>query len=107
MSRTPSQVLNFLKMYRSEGGTTAAIDSAAANGHLYVVEWLTTNLPALAATTRAMDSAAHAGHFDVVRFLHEARDEGCTVDAMDSAASRGHLEVGILCSIYCYGNVST
>lgn len=70
-----------------------AIDSAAANGHLHVVQWLTSNLPALTPTTTAMDGAASAGHLSVVKFLHEATKEGCTTDAMDSAARRGHTEV--------------
>jgi ankyrin repeat protein len=44
-------------------------------------------------TTRAMDYAAQNGHIDVVEWLHEFRVEGCTTDAMDWAAENGHLEV--------------
>lgn len=87
------QVLDFLTMHRSEGGTTEAIDAAAANGHLDVVRWLTVNKPELPATTRAMDDAACEGNLAVVQYLHENRREGCTTEAMDSAARRGHLEV--------------
>ena len=78
---------------RPEGATAEAIDSAAARGHLHVVQWLTANLPGLASTTMAMDCAACAGHLNVVKFLHKARDEGCTAEAMDLASKRGHLEV--------------
>lgn len=78
---------------RSEGATAAAIDSAALNGHLRIIEWLTVNVPALRGTTAAMDGAACAGHLEVVRFLHSHRSEGCTTEAMDSAARRGHIEV--------------
>lgn len=88
-----SQVLAFLHEHRSEGATAAAIDSAALNGHLRIIEWLTDNVPALAATTAAMDGAACAGHLEVVRFLHAHRSEGGTAEAMDSAARRGHIEV--------------
>lgn len=90
---SPKKVLEFLHEHRSEGATVAAINGAATNGHLEVVQWLTTNVPALAATTAAMDGAACAGHLDVVMFLHETRLEGCTTDAIDWAARKGHLEV--------------
>jgi ankyrin repeat protein len=42
---------------------------------------------------RAMDTAAAYGYIDVVQFLHENRNEGCTIDAIDNAAKNGHLEV--------------
>lgn len=86
-------MLNFLLKNRPEGATTAALDSAAARGHLHVVHWFTANVPGLACTTTAMDSAACAGHLNVVKFLHSARHEGCTAEAMDLASKRGHLEV--------------
>lgn len=87
------QVVEFLGRHRVEGGTSEAIDAAAANGHLDVVRWLTENVPDMHATTRAMDTAACEGHLEMVKFLHESRQEGCTTEAMDSAARRGHLEV--------------
>lgn len=83
----------FLHKNRSEGATAAAIDSAALTGHLRILQWLTENMPGLAATTAAMDGAAYSGHLEVVRFLHEARREGCTTEAMDSASRRGNFEV--------------
>lgn len=89
-------MLAFLHEHRSEGATAAAVDSAALNGHLRIIEWLTANVPALLGTTAAMDGAACAGHLEVVRFLHSHRSEGCTTEAMDSAARRGHVEVGVL-----------
>lgn len=92
-SRPPSQVLDFLHKNRSEGATAAAIDSAAHNGHIQAVRWLTSNIPSLAATAAAMDGAACAGHLEVVKYLHEARGEGCTTEAMDAASRRGHFEV--------------
>ena len=41
----------------------------------------------------AMDWAAENGHMHVVQWLHENRKEGCTTDAMDYAARNGHLDV--------------
>nr|UDO47321.1 ankyrin repeat [Pandoravirus massiliensis] len=76
------------------GGSTTAIDRAAASGHLAVVELLHhMALPRHEATTKAMDGAAIGGHLDIVRFLHANRREGCTEDAMDGAAAAGHLDV--------------
>ncbi|KAE8990066.1 hypothetical protein PR003_g24627 [Phytophthora rubi] len=44
-------------------------------------------------TAAAMDGAAANGHMDVVQWLHHNRNEGCTMDAMDSAAGNGHLDM--------------
>jgi hypothetical protein len=40
----------------------------------------------------AMNGAACNGHLDVVQFLHEHRKEGCTIIAMNYAARNGHLD---------------
>uniref|UniRef100_A0A7S3Y0I1 Uncharacterized protein n=1 Tax=Heterosigma akashiwo TaxID=2829 RepID=A0A7S3Y0I1_HETAK len=70
---------------RSEGCTTDAMDGAAWNGHLSVVEWLHANRSE-GCTTDAMDGAAWNGHLSVVEWLHANRTEG----AMDWAAA-AHL----------------
>ncbi|GLE09006.1 hypothetical protein PINS_up020481 [Pythium insidiosum] len=57
--------------------TTKAMDQAAANGHLAVVEYLHANRME-GCTTAAMDYAALRNHLDIVRFLHANRSEGCT-----------------------------
>lgn len=44
-------------------------------------------------STAAMDQAAKNGHLDVVQFLHYNRQEGCTGGAMDMASRNGYLEV--------------
>jgi Ankyrin repeats (many copies) len=67
--------------------TTFAIDVAAENGHLRVVEWLHVNRTE-GCTTCAMDWAARNGHLAVVQWLHENRTEGCTTYAMDWASRR-------------------
>ncbi|KAF0720838.1 Aste57867_33 [Aphanomyces stellatus] len=67
----------------------AAIDKAATNGHLAMVQYFHEK-PNSKCTTDAMDGAATNGHLEVVQFLHEQRLEGCTTDAMDEAATYGH-----------------
>ena len=41
----------------------------------------------------AMNWAAENGHLDIVQWLHTNRNEGCTKYAMDVALSNGHLDV--------------
>ena len=40
-----------------------------------------------------MDLAAREGYLDVVKFLHENRNEGCTIEAMDYTAKNRHLDI--------------
>ncbi|RHY29588.1 hypothetical protein DYB32_005043 [Aphanomyces invadans] len=70
-----------------------ALDLAAMGGHSPVVKFLTEPLPSMPATTLAMDHAASQGNLDLVEFLHAHRTEGCTPAAMDAAASHGHIDV--------------
>ncbi|EGG22317.1 hypothetical protein DFA_04435 [Cavenderia fasciculata] len=44
-------------------------------------------------TVNAMDLAAQNNHLDIVKFLHEHRIEGATPDALDWASEEGHIEV--------------
>ncbi|EQC32462.1 hypothetical protein SDRG_09789 [Saprolegnia diclina VS20] len=44
-------------------------------------------------STYAMDAAATNGHLGVVQFLHNHRTEGCTVKALKGAILEGHLDV--------------
>ncbi|OQR94206.1 hypothetical protein ACHHYP_01620 [Achlya hypogyna] len=75
-----------------EACTSAAMDLAAANGHIDVVCFLHEKRTE-GCTAAAMDGAAGGGHLAVVAFLHTHRSEGCTTAAMDEAAANGHLEV--------------
>ncbi|KAF0720839.1 Aste57867_34 [Aphanomyces stellatus] len=70
----------------------AAIDNAATNGHLDMVQYFH-DKPNSNCTTRAMDGAAANGHLEVVQFLHDHRTEGCTTDAIDEAAEHGHNSI--------------
>ena len=72
--------------------TEQAIVSAAAHGHLEMVEYLHRKRTE-GATVQAMDLAATFGHLDVVKWLHANRKDGCTTKAMDGAASNAHVPV--------------
>ncbi|TMW61214.1 hypothetical protein Poli38472_013677 [Pythium oligandrum] len=72
--------------------TTNAMDGAAANSHLKIVEYLHSERTE-GCTTEAMNNAAGNGHLAVVEYLHTHRQEGCTVRAMNDAASHGHLDI--------------
>jgi ankyrin repeat protein len=94
------------KLFEVEEGSTA-LEAAAENGHLEVVQFLhridvalktkrkraPTLVSTAMCTTTAMNAAACAGHLAVVEWLHSNRSEGCTAAAMDGAATKGHLDV--------------
>ncbi|KAE9087782.1 hypothetical protein PF007_g20240 [Phytophthora fragariae] len=85
-------VVQWLHRNRNEGCTMDAMDSAAGNGHLDMVKWLHEHTK-MGCTTKAMDAAARGGHLEVVKWLHEHTDEGCTSKAMDGAVHSGALDV--------------
>lgn len=85
-------IIEWLHSHRSVVCSTSTIDAGASNGHLRVVKWLHANLSE-GFTTQAMDGAAKNNHMEVVRWLHEHRTEGCTPSAMDYAAGNGHLKM--------------
>ncbi|ETL79086.1 hypothetical protein L917_20206 [Phytophthora nicotianae] len=84
-------VLRWLFGNENKGCTTEAMSLAARNGHFEVVQWLYKNVK-IKWTSSAMDGAASGGHMDILKWLH-ARGLGCTVSAMDGAARGGHFEV--------------
>lgn len=101
-------------------GDEYAMDVAASNGHLAIVQYLHEMAPAydveisqdrkrkrvddefadevscrtgIRCSTAAMNGAATGNHLDVVKWLHANRTEGCTTEAMDNAAHDDHLEM--------------
>lgn len=70
--------------------TAQAMDHAAANNHMEVVQWFHENRSEGCSTT-AMDLAAAHGYLGMVRWLYQNRSEGCTSFAMETAAQRGHF----------------
>lgn len=91
---------------RHEGGTTDAMDRAAANGHLECLQWLYFNRPE-GCTTEAFDSAAANNQKEVAEWLREQaeiiRSSGSAVNAnarlhgtaraIDLAAGNGHVDM--------------
>ena len=75
---------------RTEDST--AMDYAAQNGHLHVVQWLHLNRTE-GCHTWAMNLAAMNGHLHIVQWLHLNRTEGCTTEAMGWAAINGYFEI--------------
>lgn len=74
------QVVRWLYLHRAEGGTAGAITTAAAGGHVRVLDWLARNTALMVTTTRddffrgtsvlnpsALDRAAANGHLGVLR----------------------------------------
>ncbi|GMF09889.1 unnamed protein product [Phytophthora lilii] len=79
-------------MNRSEGCTDAAMDGAAANGNLAMLQWLHENATVLC-TTKAMLPAAHIGRLDIITWLHVHYLHTYTAKAITKAAGQGHLKV--------------
>lgn len=86
------EVVQWLHQNRNEGCTMDAMNAAAANGHLDMVKWLLEHTK-VGCTMKAMDGAARGGHLEVVKWRHEHTDGGCTSKAMDGAARSGALDV--------------
>jgi hypothetical protein len=72
--------------------TPYAMDVAALNGHLEVVQWLHENRKE-GCTKIAMDGAAMCGHLEVVKYLHENGKVGCNEVTMVKVAECGRFEV--------------
>lgn len=85
-------IVEWLHDNTSEGCTTFAMDGAAQNNHFEVVKWLHKHRLA-GCTNIAMDSAAEEGNLELVKWLHANRKESCSPDAMNLAAANGHLEM--------------
>ncbi|KAF1787853.1 Ankyrin repeat-containing domain [Phytophthora cactorum] len=84
--------VKWLRVTRSEGCSTHAIDIAARRGHITVVQWLSENRSE-GCSTLAMDGAAARGYVDMLKWLHDLVGAPCTTHAMDWAAENGRLDV--------------
>ncbi|EFA77948.1 hypothetical protein PPL_08593 [Heterostelium album PN500] len=85
-------VVEFLCENRSEGCGEEAINWAATVGNLSVVKYLHYKIGA-PCFYEALDMAATNGYLGLVKFLHYNRTEGCSTSAIDGAARNGHLEI--------------
>ncbi|CAM9603912.1 unnamed protein product, partial [Hapterophycus canaliculatus] len=72
------EVIRWLYHHRREGGTSAALEAAAANGHANILDWLTRNMP--------------PGPSDENEAPREKRSI-LYPSALDRAAANGHLGV--------------
>ncbi|KAJ8556759.1 hypothetical protein ON010_g9206 [Phytophthora cinnamomi] len=86
------EILQWLHRNRSEGCTTDAMDFAAGGGDPETIQWLHGNRKE-GCTVEAMNYTAGKECLGVVKWLHEHRSEGCTTKAIDTAAKKGHLNV--------------
>jgi len=85
-------IKSFYRLNISYNYSEKHLDYAASLGNLEVIKWLHENRQE-GCTINAMNWAAYNGYIEVVKWLHENRKEGCTIKAMDYAAENGHLEV--------------
>lgn len=87
----------------SEGCTTEAMDVAAGNNYLDIVQWLHAN-HTQGCTTEAMDQAAANGHFEMVQSLRANRPQSHSVDAIDKAAEGGDSRISSQKQMRCDHN---
>lgn len=74
--------------------TTSAVFCAAENGHLQVLEWLSRFCRTCNAWTRpAMNKAAKKGHLEVVKWLYHNASDVCVTHAIEFADEHGHKDV--------------
>lgn len=85
-------VLEWLNANRSEGCSPAAVNMAAEAGNMEALLWLDEHY-SQQWTAAAMDHAARGGKLEVVEWMHRHRREGCSMNAIDWAAKAGHLDV--------------
>lgn len=92
------EMIQWLHTYRRAPLSTFAMDWAAELGHLEVVKWLTLYRSA-PCTGDAMYGAAINGHYDTVKWLYFNRTEAISDNVIDDAARAGRLDIiKLLCS---------
>ncbi|KAF0709613.1 Aste57867_5838 [Aphanomyces stellatus] len=79
-------VVQWLFTHRPETSSSHAIEAAAANGHLRVLEWLQ---GIEGWSSAVMDAAASEGRIEVLKWLQTHRTEGCTANALQRASANG------------------
>ena len=88
-------ILDYLKE-KGTIPTTAAIDNAAANGHLTAVKWLDEHCE-VGCTGAAIIAAAEHGYFNIVEWLYmnknSCREKNIIIDSLSMAALNGHLQI--------------
>lgn len=70
------------------------MDSAAAKGHLQIIQWLNLNRSE-GCTVRAMDNTAYSRSLEMVKWLHVNRTEDCTTNALIYAIEVGDFAIAL------------
>ncbi|RHY59472.1 hypothetical protein DYB30_005079 [Aphanomyces astaci] len=104
-SGVPWELYTYIQTtYQTAVTTLSALDYAASKGELNLVQVCHARRSSQVVTCAGMDAAASNGHLDMVewlhrhtrtplQFLHEHRDEGCTVFAMHNAVVQKHMAI--------------
>ncbi|KAL4117293.1 hypothetical protein PRIC2_011285 [Phytophthora ramorum] len=87
-------VVRWLQEHTRPPTKLRAMNLAAANGNLELIQWLyqVRHEASSSAAAKAAKAAA-GGHFEVLLFLHNKRSEGCTMDAAVNASRNEHVEI--------------
>lgn len=81
------------KIFPSATDYNPALENAAKNRHLHVLEWFLEKIPPQDWSAQIMTIAASTGNLDSVEWLHENVPNTCSYLAMDLAAGYGHLDI--------------
>eukprot|EP01133_Synstelium_polycarpum_P008362 gene8362-9822_t len=86
------EVLQWLHANRSEGMSAVALESAAANNRLDVVQWIVENRSETISKT-VIGGAAQGGHIEIVKYLVEECGVQVTKETVSFAAKSGNVEL--------------
>eukprot|EP00644_Phytophthora_capsici_P009181 jgi/Phyca11/541441/estExt2_Genewise1Plus.C_PHYCAscaffold_60788 len=86
-------IMQWLHDTRTEGCSAQACIQASKHGYLDVVKWLHEFYPTVIEPVEAMTVAAKSGHAEIVRFLRSNVAMDDAVPALQDAAVNGHVEV--------------
>ncbi|KAG7383924.1 hypothetical protein PHYPSEUDO_003217 [Phytophthora pseudosyringae] len=87
------ELVQWLHSNRPEGCSSAAFNTAAANRHLNVLEWLYEFYPQVANPAEEIVKAAECVHVEVIRFLRPKVRREQMASALEAAAANGHVPV--------------
>ncbi|KAE8898523.1 hypothetical protein PF006_g27383 [Phytophthora fragariae] len=85
------ELVQWLHEVRHEASSSAAA-KAARGGYLDVLKWMDKHSLCKHQGVPVEDAAA-GGHLKVVKWLHNKRSEGCTMDAAVNASRNEHVEI--------------
>ncbi|TYZ66659.1 hypothetical protein PybrP1_007477 [[Pythium] brassicae (nom. inval.)] len=98
-------VVQWLYKHKKDDVGVFAIDAAAEHGHLEISSSGCSQTGARAATAAAMNGAAARGHLRVAQWLHTHRSEGCSRHALRSAVLKRHYDVAFFLVLHPWRGV--